>query len=360
MQRFFIDARKLGDGGIGTFIETLLDGAIEFNARYPQKCAFDIVVSSSFLRKKALPEAWSKYPEFSFHEDDTQKYSLSEYLLFPRRFSNLISKADVYVSPHYTLPFGIKTRTLVTIHDVIQLQYPEKFLHYIIPRRLIASALKRADIVTTVSPHSRRTISSMFSFPEDKIKIIPNAVRRIFTESDYKSENKKLTFLYVGADRFHKQVIVFLESMKEMLSAGVECAAHVVSELSASHVAMIEHSILKDNVTVHNGISNTELVQLYREATFFVCTSLDEGFCIPILDAMYAGVPVLCPDAAYARELTEGNALFYVPGSSADLYYKITKAIYSNETLQDMKDAASARARMFSSLSQFERFIACV
>jgi glycosyltransferase involved in cell wall biosynthesis len=60
--------------------------------------------------------------------------------------------------------------------------------------------------------------------------------------------------------------------------------------------------------------SDAEVIRLLREATVFVQTSKHEGFCLPILEAMAAGVPVVCTDADGNRDFCEDGVNCLMPG----------------------------------------------
>lgn len=354
MKRFFLDARKLGDGGIGTFIESLIDGALDYQ---DQEVVLDVIVTGSYLKSQGLPRHWEGRSKLNFYEDNTKRYSLSEYFYLPKKWGSLINKSDLYVSPHYTLPFGINVPSLVVIHDMIQVQFPDTLIHKVIPKILISSAIKRASLIATVSNHSKKILAENFPIGPDKIKIIPNSIRKDFIKSEIQSQNY---FLYVGADRIHKRLDICIEFLSQLKHAGVSTKAVFVSNLSEASRNLISESNLETDIIVKENLRLDELVELYRNATALMCASLEEGFCLPILEAMAMGKLVICPDLGYARELIGNNAIYYQPASPTSMFYSYIKSLEEEASREQALRLAREKALTFTPLNQFKALVSCV
>ena len=358
-RRFFLDGRKLGDGGIGTFIETIVDGLISANEAGLGPFVVDMVVNGSYVKQSGIPVHWEDKNYINIFLDDTPKYSFSEYFIFPLRWRKVIKKSSLYISPHYTLPFFIPIKTLVVIHDLIQLTYSDSTLKKFIQKNLIKTALKRADEVATVSKNSREKISDFFNLDQSSVSIIPNAVRLPFlTESVSESSDVKY-FLFVSSDRLHKRLDVFLEFIKLARSTGIVAKGIVISKLSNFSRELIDRYDLESSVEVYENVNITEMSKIYHGSSALVCTSLEEGFCLPILEAMASETSIICPDLGYAKELAKDAATYFASESAADilLSWNILESDHEGRRQKQLKGKQLAAS--YDPLTQFKALLEC-
>ncbi len=331
----FIDGRKLGDGGIGTSIEMLVYGitAQGIIGQGSGTAPLYILVTNRYLRaNEGVIREWEK-AGVRLIPDDCPKYSISELFYLPFKYRKLIATCDWYVTPHYVLPFFIPVKKAVFIHDVIHLQYPERLITKLVARVLIGSAIQRSDKIITVSRNSRNCIQ--VSFPESdsgKISIVPNATKMSPDDSCKKLETASARrLLWVGADRNHKRFGFFLDFLSKLKSARISFNARVISNLRPQSVRQIEDLDLGACVSVLSDITTEEMEREYRDADCFVTTSVEEGFCIPLLDAMRCKVPVLCPELSFARELVEDYGWYYAPSSVEDAVFQFARMVQKQE-----------------------------
>jgi glycosyltransferase involved in cell wall biosynthesis len=335
----FIDGRKLGDGGIGTFIRSLLDGLLELASDYSfEKQGIHVLLTSDF--RKRHPGNVSRWEQAGcvVYEDNTPRYSLRELLLLPLRWRKMLAGCDWYISPHYTLPCLIPCRTLVVIHDVIHVQYPENILHTLFSPLLIKSSLKRADRITTVSEHAIASIHECFpSESKTPISVIPNAsILEASPRKDDSPHEKKIKILAIGADRPHKNFSMFIRFLSELKKIKYACKARLVTQPSRSTLELIKEFELDSDIEIQTDVSDLEIESFYREADCFITTSKAEGFCIPLLDALRSKVPVMCPDAPFARCLA-GEAGWYFNIHSVDDLLCQFSYLCSDSELRDKK-----------------------
>jgi hypothetical protein len=108
-----IDGRKYFDYGIGTYIQELTSSLYELRSPHD----FLLYVSPLDASRISLPPRWNKV------ESQHKKYSVGEIISFG--FNAKKDGVAVFHSPHYTLPWGIGGRSVVTIHDIIHLRFPQ-------------------------------------------------------------------------------------------------------------------------------------------------------------------------------------------------------------------------------------------
>lgn len=335
MLSVFIDGRKLGDGGIGVFIELLISGLLSHEEN---KSKLHILVTTDFsITRKDLVDKWQGRG-LNIHTDDTPKYSLRELFLLPLKWRSLIKSCEYYFSPHYVVPYFIPAKIALVVHDLIHVQYPENFLHRLIAPFLMKSGLKRSKILFTVSEHSRNVLKEHFTFLGSReIHVIPNACKYVsrrsaniekdeFDADSSSNATSPCKILFVGADREHKRLKLFLEFLSFLKDGSYSFKSTIVSKVTQESLRLTKNLGLNDNVEFVSNITDDQMQELFANTNFFVNTSREEGFCIPLLDAMRCEVPVICPDLAFAQELVSDAAWYFVSGSAQDLLRQFSLA----------------------------------
>lgn len=117
---------------------------------------------------------------------------------------------------------------------------------------------------------------------------------------------------------------------------------------SQAVVDYVEQLGLDDAVFVHQGLSDEELTEQYTRADVFVCVSDHEGFCVPLIEAMHHGIPVIAYDST-AVGGTLGDAGLLLPTKSPDVVADAVARVASDHALSDrMRHAGKRRAEHFS------------
>ena len=113
--RIAIDVRKINDFGIGTYLRNLIRHlpALDSDNEYYLLC---------FRHDEELLRSLSSDFQLSFTK--AQNYSLSEHVAIPATLKRI--RADLYHAPHYVLPYLTPCRSVVTVHDVIHLLFPQE------------------------------------------------------------------------------------------------------------------------------------------------------------------------------------------------------------------------------------------
>jgi glycosyltransferase involved in cell wall biosynthesis len=349
--RVILDARKLGDGGIGSYIESLVDGMTELIAEQHLPLGLTLLVTKKWQTKlQDSTHRW--YGKVQIVCEKSSRYSISEYFLLPLRQRELINQHDIYHSPHYTLPAFLKIPSIVTIHDIIHVSHPDSFFHRPVGKALIQSALNRASRVITVSRASAKAIADEFGHLKHPVAVVENAVSQ-----PLKSFSRAVSIslgqegagymLFVGSDRPHKGFDMLLEAWRKFVSErkqrGLKPFVLVAVGAGFSQETRDKVASLGLEPYVHffGGASGDELAALYRSARGLLMPSKVEGFGLPALEAMWFGVPVVatpleslkevCDDCAwYSSEQTPKafcDALLSMTGDSEKARWITRKAI---------------------------------
>jgi len=350
--RLFVDARKLRHGGIGRYIENLLIGLFRQNIELTLVCSSNEDTQS--LRKLSDTKITT------YLVDTAPQYSIREYFFFALKYKKFIDSCDWYISPHYTLPFFISCKKLVVIHDCIHVTYPDTIFHKLIGKILIRSAINRANKVLTVSEASKSSIVNEFGVKDSGIHVIHNSLLSILSgelpmhRSDYISKPK---LLFIGADRPHKRIGIFLEFLNLLRDSNFEFQATLVTELKEDSEMFIKLNHLSSCTNVYSKISNQELLGVYKNSDFLVSTSAEEGFCLPLLEGMSMGLSVIAPLRPFSEELLSDAGWFFESGSAADLFRVFVNALSDLELMKRKIQTGMRRAEEYSLASNTELFL---
>ena len=314
-----VDARKLRDGGIGTYIRNLL-GVFLRGSRDDR-----FVV---FLRREDLGAV--AHPGASVDEVRVRagNYSVSEHWLLAHAARR--AGVDVYHSPHYTLPLPLRCPAVVTVHDLIHVRFARFFPTGagIYARTIAGAAARKARLVLVDSAHVREDVQEILGVPEPKTRVVPLGVSREYRRRSPEEVERFLSarslpsayFLYVGARKKHKNLSLLIDALRAMPSS--ERLPLVFSGPAWSPAHPLAQRALRAGVTAcirFAGPLRTEeeLALLYSGAALYVQPSLDEGFGLPPLEAMACGTPVLASTAGALSE-TLGDAAALLPPTEPD------------------------------------------
>lgn len=356
--RIGIDARKLRDGGIGTYVRGLLDAF----AREPSGHEF-----VSFLAPE--DRGWAARAgtngraagAHGISEVVVQagKYSLAEHLVVAR--AARAAGVDLLHAPHYTLPLGWRGPAVVTIHDLIHVRHARLFRPGtgFVARALAGAAARRARVVLTGSVHSRDEIVALLGIPAGKIRVTPYGVsgrigRRPAAAVGAFRAARGLPdsyLLYVGARKRHKNVETLLRALGRMDPASRP--ALVLSGapwLPGDRLARAARDAGVERAVRFAGplASDEDLSLLYSGAALYVQPSLDEGFGLPPLEAMACGVPVLASPAGALAETLAGAALLVPPDRPDDWAGAIRALLHDAPRRERMAQDGVAHARRFT------------
>ena len=351
--RIGIDARKLHDFGIGTYIRNLLRqlARLDGDTEFVLFCRSDDRAALA-----AVGENFRPVPETSGN------YSIAEQFMIPWALRR--EGVTLFHAPHYVLPPLVRCKSVVTIHDCIHLMFPQY-----LPNRVafsyakwsITQAAQRATRVMTVSESSKRDILRYVDTEPDKIDVIYNAYDERFAiepaeeEMDRVRERYQLEdqfVLYAGNVKPHKNLERLIEAFHLVRKRGLDRLKLVLigdemSKYTALRRAVHQHQLHK-YVRFLGYLPEETLAVMYRLAGVFVFPSLYEGFGLPPLEAMASGTPVVTSNVSSLPEVAGDAAVLvdpYDPRAIADGIYSV---LTDEKLRRGMVHKGIARAGQFS------------
>lgn len=351
--RIAIDARKLRDYGIGTYIRNL----VRHLARIDRTTEYVLIVQPADIEiATELGDNFRAVPDWS------RAYSIREQLTIPLDLRR--EKVDLFHAPHYVLPPLTPCKSIVTIHDCIHLRFPQYLpnrLGYVYARSSLWVATHRAARVLTVSETSKRDILRYFRVPESKIDVIYNAIDERLGEAPTEAEMAQVReryqlfdpfVLYAGNIKPHKNLERLIEAFNTLRRGGLEHVKLLIIGDEISKYATLRRAVhrykLHKHVRFFGFVSDTTLASLYRLASVFVFPSLYEGFGLPPLESMAAGTPVITSNVSSLPEVVGDAALLIDPYEPGEIAAAMRRVLTEPELRDDLRARGLARVKQFS------------
>ena len=324
---FCIDARKIEDFGIGTYVRNLVShlGEIDQENRY-------VLLSRTPAKEFPL-----ELPE-NFHvlHERAPVYSVRELVSLSWQLFRL--DVDLYHSTHYVLPAAVPCPVVATIHDIIHLLYPEFLpsrLAFLYAQRMIRRTLVRGDRIIAVSKNTKADLSRHFQVDSSKVQVVYNGVDDVYRQRLPREEIERWLhrleveppyLLFVGnAAKPHKNldnvIQAFAKARRRQPFAGKLVCVGDRGPATFKLEQRAQQLGVGDQVVMLGHVAGEALPALYQGATLFLYPTLYEGFGLPVIEAMASGVPVITSDTSALKELAEGHAHLVDPldvGAIAD------------------------------------------
>jgi len=249
-----------------------------------------------------------------------------------------------YFDPFFiTLPFVYSKPTVVTVHDLIPLVFPEHFpagIRGALKWHYQRMKLTRVSRIIADSESSKRDIERIAGAPESRIDVVhlaPSSQYRPVTsesllsaiKTKYKLPEKFI--LYIGDVNWNKNIVGLLQAfqyLKAQIKLVLAGKAFMNSSLAEAKDIQSQINFLgiRDRVITPGFISFEDLPALYSLACVYIQPSHYEGFGLPVLEAMACGTPVVSSRASSLAEIA-GPAITVDPSDSQDIARGLLEAL---------------------------------
>ncbi|MCS0498281.1 glycosyltransferase family 4 protein [Protaetiibacter mangrovi] len=259
---------------------------------------------------------------------------------------------DVVFSPMQTIgSWGRRYGLVLTLHDLIyyrnrtpprDLAWPIRLMWRLYhlawwPQRLL---LNRADEVATVSETTRELMRA-HRLTDRAITVVSNAADAVEADPD-RAQPPSRELVYMGSFMPYKNV----ETLARALHLLPGYRLHLLSRIGDADRARLEALAPADALVVHDGVTDAEYGELLDGALALVTMSLDEGFGLPLVEAMVRGTPIVVSDIPIFREI----------GGDAAVYADPQDVTGVAAAIRALDDAGEWRRRSAASRLQATRF----
>ncbi|MGE5691115.1 MAG: glycosyltransferase family 4 protein [Pseudomonadota bacterium] len=228
---------------------------------------------------------------------------------------------DVLHCPTFRAPLHARVPLVLTVHDLAVLRHPDAFRRWsraygaVTVRRVIRAAAR----VIAVSEFTRGEVVALAGVPEERVRVVPNAVGPPFAPEGPRAEGDYV--LAVGTLEPRKNLPRLVDAVGRL---GIEL--RVVGARGWGDVDV-------GGVEWLGAVDDDELARLYRGALCVAYPSLYEGFGIPVLEAMASGAAVVTSEGTAMADVADGAAVLVDPYDPAAIADGIERAIADREEL---------------------------
>ncbi len=273
------------------------------------------------------------------------------------------TKPDVTQFFNFTVPPGVRGKSISIIHDMAYKACPEtvaaktkKWLDISMP-----GTCKRVNHIVTVSEFSRREINKYLEIPLEKITVVYNAIDTKTFNPYYSEEQVKKVcekyglsdkyFLYLGTIEPRKN-LEHLIGGYEKLCEKLENPSQLVLAggkgwLCEGIYSKAENSRYKDNIIFTGYIDQEDAPILMKGAVAFVFPSLYEGFGMPPLEAMACGTPAIVSDQASLPEVVDDAGLIVKYNDENDIAEKMMQISTDENLHKELVEKSLKRSAEF-------------
>lgn len=267
-------------------------------------------------------------------------------------------RPDAVFSPMQTIgSLGRRFGLILTLHDTIYYRHrtpPRDLPWYVrvgwrlfhlsyVPQRITLNA---ADIVATVSETSAAEFDRV-RLTKRPVVVVPNAPQRLAELLPAASPvvPGAQNLVYMGSFMGYKNVETLVRAMADLPGRTL----HLLSRISPQRRAELEALISPDGgeVVFHGGVTDAEYAALLADRAVLVSASLDEGYGVPVAEALELGVPAVITDMPIFREVAGPGAL-YVPGRDAAAFAAAVRTLDDPAVRESLVAAGAAHIARFS------------
>ncbi len=319
--RIGVNALYLIPGGVGG-TEIYLRELLAAFARIDSENEYVV-----FTNRETEPGIVPRQANFTHSPQDVAASSrpariLYEQLILPSFVRRL--RIDVLFNPGFTAPFFTRCRRVTTFHDLQHKKHPEYFRWFDLPfwQILLWASAHASRAVIAPSEATRKDLLHYYRLDEDSIRVVPHGVEPEFQAIGREragpsppAQTKKL-LLCVSTLHPHKNLDRLVQAFQRFHARhpGYEL---VIAGLRGFFAEKLERTIeladLTKVVRLTGWIPREDLYALYGRAAAFVYPSRFEGFGMPVLEAMAAGIPMACSNIPPLKEVAGDCAVYFPP-----------------------------------------------
>ncbi len=341
-----IDARFYSlHGGLGRYVSELIRHLIALPNNHqwyffvPRGTAMDALPANCQLIETDIP--W---------------YGWREQVQLPRLLNKY--QLDLMHFPHFNIPLLYHRPFVVTIHDLILLTQPDSAqattlgplryqLKRLAYRATLWKAVTAARAIIATSEHTKRDIQKFFPSAKNITVTYQASCWPVMPST----RERRRQFLYVGNCYPHKNVGLLIRTFATFAQTHPEYRLIIGSHADAFFTSLMQTTAKEypqAPVTFLADPTDGQVQELYQTSELYVFPSRYEGFGLPGLEAMAAGLPVVCSDSSCLPEIYGQAACYFRSDSQADLLRILSELTASSDQRAELQAAGYAQVRRYS------------
>lgn len=259
-------------------------------------------------------------------------------------FRTWVDNLDVLWVPAHTLPIlarpGLKK--VVTIHGIEYEWLPayENLLQRWYLPLSTQYAVKSAQKIIAVSEFTKQQLINRLGADPKKINVVHEGVN--YKDSVRDSNILGRYVLFIGTIQPRKNLVRLIKA----LPAG--CKLVIAGKLGWNYQEVLAEAKKNKNVIITGYVSDEDRNVLLKNALVYVQPSITEGFGLPVLEAMSAGIPVISSNGGALPEVVGDAGLLFDPLDKEDISHKLSLVIHSHSLRKELIKKGKQRIKDFS------------
>lgn len=277
------------------------------------------------------------------------------------------SRPDILFVPAHTIPLIHPKKTILVAHDIGFEKFPELYsdkkigfsqateLDY--HRWAMRFAIKHAYHIITVSNFSKNEIINFYRYNASKISVAYNGFNKISSKDNNpdiltKYNIKRPYLLFIGRLEYKKNIPRLIEAFNILKNK-----YQIKHKLILLGTRSFKYELIKNNIDKFNlradviepgYVGQKDISTIMHFADLFILPSLYEGFGIPVLEAMAAGIPVACSDIPPLKEIAQDAAVYFNPVDKDNMANTIYKILNNYSLKQKIINNGNILAQKYS------------
>lgn len=243
-----------------------------------------------------------------------------------------------------------RVKSIVTLHDLNFLLHPEwhRRMFCLAYRWLALPGLQRASRVVVISEYVQDLVHKHLAIPRDKLSFIPDGLREL---PDVEPIRGTAPYIFaVGAYQRHKNLARLIQAHQQLRKefCNLELKIAGLPDIRFAQNRDLDRLLESPGVQRLGYLSHENLSAHYQGAALFCFPSLEEGFGLPLIEAMSAGAVVVTSKVSCLPEVAGDAAIYVDPTSVDDMAAGLRKALCLEARDKDiLVQKGRDRARLF-------------
>ena len=293
------------------------------------------------------------------------RYLVWKQIILP--FKLLITKVDIVICPDYVAPIICHSKKIVVIHDNLFWKYPKNY-----PRiwrnyytKLIQLGLDNKTTIVTTSNYSKKGLESVFK--NNKIYPVYQSSESFSVPKNY--NNGKKYILHIGTFEKRKDLLTLnkgFKILKDELKVDYKLVLVGSTYINGNNKVLLEiekyvnENNLFSSILMPGYVDKNKALYFYNNSLMYVFPSIDEGFGIPLIEALKLKVPVICSDIPIFREIADDSVLYFKNQNPINLFEKMKELIHNKNLSKKLVNKGYERVKKFNRynfIKDFEKII---
>jgi glycosyltransferase involved in cell wall biosynthesis len=262
-------------------------------------------------------------------------------------------RIEVMFNPGFTASAFPGCPNVTVFHDLQHKRHPKHFRAFDLAawNFFLYLSVRRSRMFVAISDATKKDLKHFYGIPGDRIVVTPLGIETAFTAIGAESRTPEPFFLCVSTLHPHK-------NLENLLRAFAAFRAHnpewrlVMTGLRGFHAQAVEACIvelgLQQAVELTGWVDREVLYDLFRRATAMVYPSTFEGFGIPVVEAMAAGLPLACSNIEPIHSIVDGAALEFAPEDVPAMTAAMHRLVEDGELRRTLTEKGRTRAACFT------------